>query len=129
MSLFEDSAPVKLAKILAGNKRFTLMNFNDRKNEILEIVLSRSKHKLEGTNFLANLYGSILHKSVMNAFKVSDKNFNVLNNCNSCDKCINECPRKNIKRIDNSLKWNSNCELCFGCMVRCPQKAIEYKEV
>jgi ferredoxin len=45
--------------------------------------------------------------------------------CDKCDLCINSCPVKAIKKVDNRPFWTFNCESCMHCMSFCPKKAIE----
>lgn len=45
--------------------------------------------------------------------------------CNNCDLCIETCPVKAIKKVDNRPFWTFNCESCMHCMSNCPKRAIE----
>jgi ferredoxin len=45
--------------------------------------------------------------------------------CNNCNLCVNQCPVKAIKMVDNRPFWTFNCESCMHCMSYCPHKAIE----
>jgi len=45
-------------------------------------------------------------------------------NCNSCMKCINECPVEAIKQ-KKQLFWSYKCEGCMRCINSCPKRAIE----
>lgn len=53
------------------------------------------------------------------AFKVNKKK------CINCGKCLNTCPRDNIKLVDGKFKFGHNCVLCMGCSFGCPQDAIK----
>ena len=45
--------------------------------------------------------------------------------CINCDKCIKNCPTKNISKNDKNNKlWGRNCILCMKCEISCPKKAI-----
>lgn len=45
--------------------------------------------------------------------------------CNNCGVCIEKCPVKAIKLVDNKPYWTYKCESCMQCMNNCPQRAIE----
>jgi ferredoxin len=45
--------------------------------------------------------------------------------CNNCDLCIKACPVKGIIKVDNRPFWTFNCESCMKCMSNCPENAIE----
>jgi len=45
--------------------------------------------------------------------------------CNNCEKCINQCPVKAIKMINDRPFWSYKCESCMRCVNACPQRAIE----
>ncbi|PKP34554.1 MAG: hypothetical protein CVU00_06210 [Bacteroidetes bacterium HGW-Bacteroidetes-17] len=45
-------------------------------------------------------------------------------NCNSCMKCINECPVEAIK-LKKQLFWSYKCESCMRCLNNCPKQAIQ----
>ena len=45
--------------------------------------------------------------------------------CNHCNICINNCPKKAIITIDSRPFWTFKCENCMKCIAYCPQKAIQ----
>jgi len=45
--------------------------------------------------------------------------------CNHCNVCVNECPVKAIKVVNNHPFWTTKCESCMRCMNICPERAIE----
>ncbi|MBN2426245.1 MAG: EFR1 family ferrodoxin [Calditrichaceae bacterium] len=53
------------------------------------------------------------------------KTFIATSECNLCNVCIDQCPVKAIKLIDNRPFWMYHCESCMHCMNICPQRAIE----
>jgi len=38
-------------------------------------------------------------------------------------KCINGCPRENIK-LNNEILFGINCDICLYCIHNCPKQAI-----
>ncbi|MDD5571819.1 MAG: EFR1 family ferrodoxin [Bacteroidales bacterium] len=53
------------------------------------------------------------------------KTFIATDKCNKCGICIESCPTKSIKYIDDRPYWKLTCESCMHCMNYCPQRAIE----
>lgn len=53
------------------------------------------------------------------------KTYYVSTACTNCNLCINQCPVKAIKTIDNRPFWSYKCESCMHCMSYCPHRAIE----
>lgn len=53
------------------------------------------------------------------------KTFVASADCNLCGKCLEACPVKAIKLVDNRPYWTLSCESCMHCMSYCPSKAIE----
>jgi Pyruvate/2-oxoacid:ferredoxin oxidoreductase delta subunit len=45
--------------------------------------------------------------------------------CDNCMKCVNQCPVKAIKMINNRPFWSYRCESCMRCVSRCHVRAIE----
>lgn len=45
--------------------------------------------------------------------------------CDSCKKCVLQCPVEAIKMIDDRPFWRYNCESCMRCVNACPKRAIE----
>ena len=42
-----------------------------------------------------------------------------------CGLCEKTCPVQAIKQVDSRMFWTYKCESCMKCMNNCPQKAIE----
>ncbi len=45
--------------------------------------------------------------------------------CNSCEKCVLQCPVKAITMVNERPFWTYNCESCMRCVNACQQRAIE----
>lgn len=53
------------------------------------------------------------------------KTFYASEKCTNCGKCIEQCPVKAIKLVNNRPFWKYNCESCMKCMNNCTERAIE----
>lgn len=45
--------------------------------------------------------------------------------CDACMLCVNNCPVKAIKWVDERPFWTWKCESCMRCVNQCPERAIE----
>ncbi len=45
--------------------------------------------------------------------------------CNSCEKCVKQCPVKAITMVNERPFWSYKCESCMRCVNNCSQRAIE----
>jgi flavodoxin/Pyruvate/2-oxoacid:ferredoxin oxidoreductase delta subunit len=74
--------------------------------------------------FLDNLIVKKIEIKTDNAHRNWIGKFVVNNNkCIYCKKCINGCPRKNI-RTNNGIEFGIICDICLYCINNCPQEAI-----
>jgi len=56
------------------------------------------------------------------------KKFTVNKNiCIECMKCVNGCPRENIKFL-NGIIFGINCDVCLYCINNCPKYAISISQ-
>lgn len=46
-------------------------------------------------------------------------------NCNSCGKCVKQCPVQAISMSHQLPYWSYECEGCMRCVNSCPERAIE----
>ena len=53
------------------------------------------------------------------------KTFYASGDCSKCDICIKACPVKAIIKIDDRPFWTFKCESCMRCMNNCPKRSIE----
>jgi len=61
------------------------------------------------------------HKDWIGKFTVNNKD------CIKCMKCINGCPRGNIK-LNTGILFGINCDTCLYCINNCPKYAINICE-
>ncbi len=45
--------------------------------------------------------------------------------CDNCEKCVNQCPVEAIKMINDRPFWSYRCESCMRCVHSCHVRAIE----
>ncbi len=50
--------------------------------------------------------------------------FTVMQDCISCNQCINICPINNIEWVNGKHVFGSDCTGCFACLQWCPKAAI-----
>lgn len=80
----------------------------------------------EGLNILyhiAGLFGQRLWfygktKNYTNKIKINETK------CIACGKCIELCPMKNLKLINEKIISNGKCTMCYRCFSNCPKQAI-----
>lgn len=53
------------------------------------------------------------------------KHLRVSKACTFCEKCINNCPKGNIYRKGNSIRFGWKCMICMRCFYLCPEQAIK----
>ena len=53
------------------------------------------------------------------------KSFITSSDCDMCGLCEKSCPVHAIKQVDSRMFWTYKCESCMRCMSNCPQKCIE----
>lgn len=53
------------------------------------------------------------------------KTFYADSGCNNCGLCIAECPLHAIKEVDKRPFWTFRCESCMRCMNNCPKRSIQ----
>ena len=63
-----------------------------------------------------------------NAYKDWIKDFSAdTEKCIQCMKCVNGCPRNNIKYVDKIL-FGTNCDVCLYCISNCSKTAINISQ-
>lgn len=45
--------------------------------------------------------------------------------CVKCNKCVSDCPTKNIYFKNDKLKFKFKCMLCMRCVYECPKDALK----
>lgn len=78
--------------------------------------------KMDKTPFAGILSGPVNNSFVK--YAMSDKKYNVNENCMSCGFCEMVCPVNNIKMENGKPTFQGNCMACYSCIHRCPKEAI-----
>ena len=92
---------------------------------IIENIKKKYRSKPGRENFLLKAYYNKRAISIHN----SDKNFNVSDDCVSCEICKKVCPVGNIEMNIGKPAFFHRCEQCMACIQYCPVKAINYKNI
>lgn len=81
--------------------------------------------KKRGFNIFSKYLGLFCQRLYFHSFeKKAKKDVKITADCIVCAKCIEICPMKNLKLLDNRIEQNGNCTLCYRCVNMCPRKAI-----
>ncbi len=60
----DEIGPIKLARMLSGKSKDRLRTLDQKIDEIVKNTIEKRSLKLEGSNFLTNAYGNILHDKI-----------------------------------------------------------------
>lgn len=107
-------------------RREKIVPFEERLPELAANIRNKIRKSPETSNRAANVFGSMLHKMGLSAFKTMDAQFTINNNCVQCGTCAKVCPRNNIELFANGPVFRHNCELCHACIQWCPKFAIRH---
>jgi len=109
-SLIKQLYDVAVKKVKRGTEEILLGKINLQKNNLWLKIGTYMFNKAESSG--ASYFGKYLI--------VSDL-------CNSCGKCIKECPTKNISKHNENVIFGNNCTFCMRCVYNCPERAISNK--
>jgi ferredoxin len=90
---------------------------------LYNFIDSLKKKELKSGNFKQGI-GGLGYKAWKNLYKNKDKNFNVNDQCISCNMCQKVCPVGNVIMKDNRPVWSGKCTDCMACINICPKQAI-----
>ena len=72
--------------------------------------------------------GMLIRRLTAPKIDVAFQRFSInLDTCNNCNICINNCPTKNIVRVDNKIILKEGCTACFRCYNFCPTQSVLFK--
>jgi len=87
--------------------------------------IENGKVNKRGFNIFSEYVGLISQRLHFRTIeKKAKKDVRISPDCNSCGKCVQVCPRKNLEIHDNKISQKGKCTLCYRCVNICPQKAI-----
>lgn len=99
------------------------------KEQLPKVITSIAKREQGNYDELkggAPFLKSYILKPLFYGLLISDKPFNVNDNCNGCSKCAKECPLQNIEIRNGHPVWKGDCTNCMSCYHRCPNNAINF---
>lgn len=86
--------------------------------------IKNGKVRLRGFNNFSKTFGKFqnikperLKEKQANAVKINE-------NCIMCNKCVVECPTKNLENNSEKIVSKNRCTFCFRCVNICPKQAI-----
>ena len=90
------------------------------------LIKERAKgsfNKLKGgSSFLK----SNILKPLFYGLLITDRKFQVSDDCIGCCICARNCPLQNITMENGRPHWNGHCTNCMSCYHRCPKNAINF---
>ena len=90
------------------------------------LIKERAKgsfNKLKGgSSFLK----SNILKPLFYGLLITDRKFQVSDDCIGCGICARNCPLQNITMENGRPHWNGHCTNCMSCYHRCPKNAINF---
>ena len=95
-------------------------------DNIIQIIKNQQNNNRGQSNFLMNVIGDLIYKSMLTNFPTLARNFRVNEKCNSCNTCEKVCPVQNIRMVNGRPNWQGHCEHCLACIEWCPTEAIQY---
>lgn len=98
-------------------------NYEKNIVNIVKDIVSKRDIKINKEKLIFSLWYNSFIKNV----NEKDKNFNVSNDCISCEICMRVCPVHNIEMKNSKPDYKHTCEQCLACIHFCPKKAINYK--
>lgn len=100
----------------------------DKIDEIANSIQNCEKLKTRHVFFIERLITFPIN-SYMYKYKISAKDFKVLDKCIGCGKCEEVCPLRNISLKEDKPTWGDKCSHCMACIGSCPTNAVEYGDV
>jgi ferredoxin len=118
-----------------GEKIFTNIRSKNINKKINKFIAKMDKIKpikkvyTKWYTFFDNFIVKPIELKVDNAHKDWIKKLNVnTEKCTQCMKCVNNCPRNNIKINNGIVIIGINCDVCLYCINNCPKYAINISQ-
>lgn len=120
---FNTALPV--LKVPSADKIRNMKSKADLKLDRIIKAIDEDHHKLEGSDILNTIMGSLQRKSSKSMMQKYDVKINS-ELCIKCGKCVKLCPTNNLILPDNgkAVQTHEKCTACLRCVNQCPVYAI-----
>ncbi len=86
--------------------------------------INKGRVKTKGFNNFSKQLGKMQHISDESIKRKQKNAVRVNNSCILCNKCVKNCPTKNLENEGAKIASEENCTFCMRCVNICPKKAI-----
>ncbi|MFZ4582313.1 MAG: EFR1 family ferrodoxin [Paludibacter sp.] len=129
-ALFPVDMPSNWISVHPGLNERTVKYLHERNKELVAKFATKVIEGGKDFRSLREIIQDVLISPISLAYNFAGrfflaKTYYASSACNNCGLCINQCPVKAIKMVDNRPFWTYNCESCMHCMSYCPHRAIE----
>ena len=94
--------------------------------DTVKLIQQRAKGNFDQLKGGSSFLKSNILKPLFYGLLITDRKFNVSDECISCGICAKNCPLQNITMENGRPKWNGHCTNCMSCYHRCPKNAINF---
>ena len=94
--------------------------------EVIGLIKQQVKGNFDKLRGSQTFLKSNILKPLFYGLLITDRKFNVSDDCIGCGICAKNCPLQNITIENGRPKWNGHCTNCMSCYHRCPKNAINF---
>lgn len=94
--------------------------------EAVKLIKEHTKGNFDKLKGNASFLKSNILKPLFYGLLITDRKFNISDDCIGCGICAKHCPLQNITMQNDRPKWNGHCTNCMSCYHRCPKNAINF---
>ncbi len=94
--------------------------------ETVKLIQQRARGNFDKLKGGSSFLKSNILKPLFYGLLITDRKFNVSDNCIGCGICAKNCPLQNITIENDRPRWNGHCTNCMSCYHRCPKNAINF---
>ena len=95
-------------------------------SEVIGLIKQRTQGNYDKLRGSKTFLKSNILKPLFYGLLITDRKFNVSDDCIGCGICAKNCPLQNITIENDRPKWNGHCTNCMSCYHRCPKNAINF---